>query len=208
VLTVVENRLARPRDYRSAEFLALVDHLHEIITGSALPDQAPETRPPAAVEPLPEVQPSEIVGLLEYLAARGGKDDVFRIAGDTNRPFGRIIEVVEGAELLDFVHTPKRLVVLEPPGRRFLDEPAPGRERLWREALLKLGLFRQVHEVLQRQPEHTIDRDFVLESIIMTMPQENYERIFETFIAWARFGNLFAYDEATATLSLPPPEPT
>jgi hypothetical protein len=36
----------------------------------------------------------------------------------------------------------------------------------------------------------------------MSMPHENYEKIFETFIRWARFGNLFAYDETTETISL------
>jgi hypothetical protein len=56
--------------------------------------------------------------------------------------------------------------------------------------------------VLQKQPQHEVDRDFVLETIIMRMPQENYERIFETFIRWARFGDLFSYDETTNTVSL------
>src|SRR5207245_718655 len=121
VRTIVENRLPRPRDYRSAQVLGLVDQLHDIITKTELPDvpaaaAASPTGP--AYEPLPEVTSSEIVGLLEYLDARGGKDDVFRIAADTNREIGRIIAVVKAAEMLDFVDTPKRLVVLEPEGQR------------------------------------------------------------------------------------------
>src|SRR5262249_13257061 len=39
VRTIVANRLPRPRDYKSPEVLALVDHLHDIITGSELPDE-------------------------------------------------------------------------------------------------------------------------------------------------------------------------
>src|SRR5205814_8477277 len=38
VRTVVENKLPRPRDSRSREAEELVDYLHEIITGSELPD--------------------------------------------------------------------------------------------------------------------------------------------------------------------------
>src|SRR2546427_11263274 len=38
VRKVVENDLPRPRDYRAPEFLQLVDQLHDIITGSELPD--------------------------------------------------------------------------------------------------------------------------------------------------------------------------
>ena len=98
VRTVVENRLPRPRDYRSPEILNLVDHLHDIITKAELPD-VPASAPAAAggvpaFEPLPDVLPGEVVGLLEYLDARGGREEVFRIAADTRREFGKIITVV------------------------------------------------------------------------------------------------------------------
>jgi hypothetical protein len=33
------------------------------------------------------------------------------------------------------------------------------------------------------------------------MPNEDYERMFQTFVGWARMGDLFAYDEATETLT-------
>src|SRR5689334_14780717 len=93
VRTVVENPLPRPRDYRSREFLRLVDHLHDLITRSELPDPgpAPADRYPTALEPLPEATTSEIVGLLEYLDAREGEEEIFRIADDTNCEFGRMI---------------------------------------------------------------------------------------------------------------------
>ena len=73
---------------------------------------------------------------------------------------------------------------------------------IWRGQLLKLGIFREIHNTLQRQPEHALERDFVLETIIMRMPQENYENVFSTFIRWARFGDLFSYDETTEVISL------
>src|SRR5512139_893026 len=81
VRTVVENALPRPRDYRSPDLLRLVDRLHDVITGMEMPDVAP---PPAAFEALPAALPGEILGLLEYLDARGGREDVFKIAGDTD----------------------------------------------------------------------------------------------------------------------------
>jgi NitT/TauT family transport system ATP-binding protein len=204
VRTVVENKLPRPRDYRSPGLLALVDQLHEIITRTELPDvpAAPAEQRPTTIEPLPEATTSEIVGLLEYLDARGGKEDVFRIAADTNRPFDRAISVVKAAELLDFVDTPKRMVVFEPGGRRFVKAGPEERKVIWREHLLKLRLFRDLYQLLQRQPRHEIERDFVLETLVMNMPQENYERTFQTFIRWARYGDLFAYDDQTEMISL------
>jgi NitT/TauT family transport system ATP-binding protein len=205
VRTIVENSLPRPRDYRSPHLLALVDHLHDIITRTELPDApAPATAAtgPRPIEPLPEATSSEIVGLLEYLDARGGKQDIFRIAAETNRPFDQMIRVVRAAELLDFVDTPKRMVVFEPEGQRFVRANAEERKAIWREHLLRLRLFHDIYEVLQREPNHEIDKDFVLETIVMHMPQENYDKTFATFIRWARFGELLAYDDQTDMISL------
>jgi NitT/TauT family transport system ATP-binding protein len=204
VRTVVENRLPRPRDYRSPQVLGLVDHLHEIITRTEMPDvPAPVAGPgPAGIEPLPAASASQIVGLLEYLDARGGKEDLFRIASDTNQEFGRVISVVKAAEMLDFVDTPKRVVVLEPEGHRFVKATPEQQKAIWREHLLKLRLFHDVYEVLQREPKHEMDKEILLETIILNMPQENYETIFQTFTHWARFGDLMAYNETTETISL------
>jgi NitT/TauT family transport system ATP-binding protein len=203
IQTIVANRLPRPRDYRSPEFLSLVDQVHEIITKHELPDlpAAPAAGRPA-IEPLPEATSSEIVGLLEYLDAREGKEEIFRIASDTHKEFGRVINIVEAAELLDFVDTPKRMVVLDAAGKKFLKATGELRQAIWREQVLRLRLFQEVYQALLLQPDHSIERDFVLERIVLYMPQENYETTFQTFIRWARFGNLFGYDETTETVSL------
>jgi NitT/TauT family transport system ATP-binding protein len=196
IRTVVANRLPRPRDYRSPDLLALVDHLHDVITKTELPD-APPGPPPVLVEPLPEISASEVVGLLEYLDARGGREDLFRIAADTHREFGRIIRAAKGAEMLDFVDTPRRLVVLEPEGRHFVQADPEARKASWRERLLHLRLFREVRDALARQPEAGLDRELVLEMIVLHLPEENAETTFKTLVSWARYGDLFAYDETT-----------
>ncbi|MDP9035727.1 MAG: nitrate/sulfonate/bicarbonate ABC transporter ATP-binding protein [Myxococcota bacterium] len=202
VRMIVKNDLPRPRDYRSPEIAALVDRLREIITGSELPDEAPSVTRAPAFGPLPDSTTGELSGLLEYLDARGGREDVFHIAIDTHREFGRVITIVKAAELLEFVDTPKRIVELTPHGARFVQGTPDERKTLWRESLLKLGLFKELAEVLARSPKHAVDRDFVLEEIVLRMPSENYEKTFETLVGWARFGNLFAYDEDEQRLFL------
>jgi heavy metal efflux system protein len=154
------------------------------------------------IEPLPDVSATEVVGLLEYLHRLGGEAEVFRIADDTNREFGRVIAIVHAAEMLGYVETPGQMVVLTPKGQRFATAGPEERQTSWREQLLTLRLFREVYDVLQRQPDHAIDREFVLETIVTRMPYENFEKVFNTFVRWARYGELFAYDEATQRVSL------
>ncbi len=145
----------------------------------------------------------EIMGLLEYLDARGGQEDVFRIAADTDREFGKLIGVVNAAELLDLVDTPRRMVVLSPLGRAARARPAPPSGRpCGAKASSSLRLFQVVRgRHRARQERHEIDRDFVLEIIAVNMPNEDYERMFETFVNWARFGDLLDYDETSERLA-------
>jgi NitT/TauT family transport system ATP-binding protein len=204
ILKIVENPLPRPRDYRSPDFLRLVDELHEIITGHEMPDvPAP---PATAFEPLPAAGPNEIVGLVEYLDARNGQDDIFHIASDTDREFGRVINVAKAAEVLDLVDTPKRMVVLSADGRKFVAATAEVRRALWREKLLAQRLFRDVRALIERQPSKELDSELVQELIILNLPREDYEETFQTFVRWARYGELFHYDEQTGRLSLPQPQ--
>lgn len=202
VRRIVENRLPRPRDTRSREFEQLVDYLHEIITGTEMPDAPATAGPrPTRVEPLPRTTTSEVVGLLEYLDSKGGTDDLFDVAASTDSEFGHLMAVTKAAEMLGFVDTPKQNVVLTPEGRRFVQEDADGRKAMWREQLLKLRLFQEVYTLLQKE-EGEVSGDIVRETIILALPREKYEEIFETMVRWARFGNLFAYEDDADRLSL------
>jgi NitT/TauT family transport system ATP-binding protein len=159
-----------------------------------------EIAEPKVFEPLPEATAGEIEGLLEYLDTHGGRGDVFHIASDTHRDFGRLINVAKAAELLDFVTTPRRQVVLDHEGRRFLKASGAARKAIWRERILQLRLFVVTQEMLRRQGG-PIDSEVVRETLILNLPEENYEKGFATFIDWARYGDLFAYDETTGQIS-------
>ena len=201
VRTVVENALPRPRDYRSPGLLRLVDQLHDIITGMELPDVAAPAVA-TAFEPIPHVGPNEVLGLLEYLDARGGQEDVFKIASDTDKEFGKLFAVVNAAELLDLVETPRRQVIVSPEGAQLVKASPEGRKALWRDHIRRLALFREVEASLARARDHQVDRDFVLELIALNMPNEDYDAMFDTFVGWARFADLFSYEEETELVAM------
>jgi NitT/TauT family transport system ATP-binding protein len=206
IIAIVENTIPRPRDYSDPAAVALVDRLHDVITGHELPDVAPEqaiaSGAAGPIEPLPQVTTSEVVGLLEYLDSRGGRQDIFRIASETNREFGQLITVVEAGEMLNLVDTPRRVVVLDTEGIRFVKANATERQTIWREQLLKLRLFSEIHATLRTRSGESLSMDEVLALIGDAMPYEDNRRVFETLVRWARYGNLFCYDEDRRVLSL------
>src|SRR5262249_9670657 len=90
IRSVIPNALPRPRDYRSSAFLRVVDQVHELVTQTFLPDIAPVPAASAALEPLPQAAPSEILGLLEMLTGYGGQMDLFELAGSARQEFGHV----------------------------------------------------------------------------------------------------------------------
>lgn len=208
VRQIVENKLPRPRDLRSPEALAMIDHLHDLITGHEMPDVPLAPRSEAKeTPPLPDVRPNQIIGLLKLLDARGGSDDLFLIANHTDQEFGHVIEVVKAAEMLGCVSTPKRQVVLTQDGRNLLAADQPHRTELWRELVLRVPLVRIVVDLIRDHGSAGIDRDTVLEKLILTQPQADYEQTFATIIGWSRFGNLLAYNKARSWIHLAVPAP-
>jgi NitT/TauT family transport system ATP-binding protein len=175
-----------------------VDHLHDIITSTELPDievSAPTTSlQPDLVEPLPPAPSSDILGLLEYLETQGGTADLFQVAAATHVTFEKVLASVKGAEMLDFVDTPKRQVLLTPLGQRFVRASMDDRKDIWKVQLLELRLFRLVQELIELH-KGELEEDELLAELQQRLPMENSEQTFDTLVTWGRFGELFAYRE-------------
>jgi NitT/TauT family transport system ATP-binding protein len=206
VRTVIENRLPRPRDMRSPEFLRLVDQIHDVITSAELPDVI-VSAPAAAVaddliEPLPQVRSGDVVALLDHVEAQGGTAEIFQIAAQTHTPFDLIVRAVKAAEMLDFVDTPKRLVVLTPLGQRFAAASVDERKAIWGERALQLRLFRVTRDLIELRGGE-LSREELLQEIGTRLPMEDPEVTFDTLVVWGRFGSLLAYDDDRNVLSLP-----
>jgi NitT/TauT family transport system ATP-binding protein len=203
---IFENKLSYPRDYRSPAFERLVDEIHAVITETEMPDLPAASVPPSAWQPLPPVTFTEMVGLLEMLDNRGGRENVFALAEDLGLEFGEVLGVVKAAELFDLVDTPKQEVILEEGGRRVLSATVEDRKAIFREQLLGLRVVADVYSQLQRAGGK-LDEDVVLSTSALMLPYENPERLLHTLVGWARSANLFDYDPERHLLYLDEPHP-
>jgi len=202
---ILQNDMPHPRDMRSPAFLAMIDHIHDIITNAIIPDEvvpAVQTVVTRHVEPLPHVSPGEILGLLEILDDNNGMVDIFDLAQKTGRDFGSTITVVKAAELLDFVDTPKHNVVFTDTGRQFLKGDVNNRKLLFKQQMLSLRLFEVVSGMLKRNESLNLSEEIVLEQLAILLPNEDVEKLFETMVGWARYGELFGYNADDKVLYL------
>ena len=150
---------------------------------------------PESINPIPDCQLTWIVGLLETLEDRGGRDDGYRIARDLQFNFSDLLKVMKAAEILGFVSTPAGDVVLEPLGKQFLELDVNQRKLLLREQLKKLSLFAYFIRLLRGQPEHSLPKEVVLEHLAMLLPNESPQKQFNTMVNWGRYAELFGYNK-------------
>jgi NitT/TauT family transport system ATP-binding protein len=146
-----------------------------------------------AIDPIPQVAISRIIGLLEVLDDAGGRYDVFRLARDIHYEFGEILLVIKAAEMLELVVTPGADVVLTGTGSALLRAKVNARKQLLKGQLKKIPLFHAVVEALQRADEHRADEDAFLEIIAIHLPAENADALLKTVIDWGRYTELLGY---------------
>jgi NitT/TauT family transport system ATP-binding protein len=146
-----------------------------------------------AIDPIPNVGISRIIGLLEVLDDAGGRYDVYRLARDLNLEFGEILRVIKAAEMLSLVETPGADVVLTSTGSQMLRGRINSRKKLLKEQLKKLPIFRAVVEALQRSDDSRADADAFLEIFALHLPAEDSEALLKTVIDWGRYAELVGY---------------
>jgi NitT/TauT family transport system ATP-binding protein len=201
----IKNDLPYPRDERTAGFKNLVDSIHDVITQTIIPD-TPEWVPPSitgnSIETLPAVALNEVIGLLEFIAARGGKADSFALTQMLGKDFGHVLFLAKAAEILDFVDTPKNVIVLTDFGRRFIEGDVNVRKRILHEALKQLKIAQLLEQKLRALENFTLPFEQGLEYMHEWLPNENAETVLDTLIQWGRYGELFGYNDDTKEIYL------
>jgi NitT/TauT family transport system ATP-binding protein len=202
---ILQNDMPHPRDMRSPAFLAMIDRIHDIITSAIIPDEITAATPTAVqrrIEPLPYVSPGEILGLLEILDDQNGSIDMFELAQKIGKDFGSTISVAKAAELLDFVDTPKHNVIFTDIGKKFLASDVNERKVLFKRQLLSLRLYDVISGMLQKSAKLNLDEEIILEQLAIVFPNEDVEKLFDTMVGWARYGELFGYNADDKVLYL------
>ncbi|MBI1862284.1 MAG: nitrate/sulfonate/bicarbonate ABC transporter ATP-binding protein [Deltaproteobacteria bacterium] len=208
VRTVLNNPAPYPRNPKDAQFNDLVNVIHSVITEALIPEEAekPLVVPAAwyqGLENLPPVGPSEVIGLLEVLDNNGGKMDIFKLANETASEFGQCLAVTKTAELLDFVETPKQTVAFTDLGRRFIRADTAERKNLFSSQVKGLHIFQSLLAWIEENPQKELTREAAISQLQGHFPNENLETLFDTVVAFGRYGELISYNVKSGILSLP-----
>jgi NitT/TauT family transport system ATP-binding protein len=137
---------------------------------------------------------------MEIVSSHGGCMDVFELDELTEYDFGHTLAVVKGGEMLHFLDTPQNAVVLTDLGRRLLVLDANGRKALVNQQLRALRTFRFLIQLLDRAAGKRLPKEIVVEELVIRLPSQDPEQLFDIVVGWGRYAELFGYEPQSEML--------
>lgn len=205
IRAVLDNPLPYPRDEHHPDFLALIETVHGMITQSVFPS-VPAPHPaipidPMAVQPVPTVSLTTVIGLLEVLENEGSLE-LFALARHVDLELAQLLLVIKGGEMLGWITAQGGRVAMTPEGRAFLASDIVTRQKKLNATLQGLSLFKRITTLLRSAPNHTLNESDLLAEFAQTFPHERPHRLLRTVVSWARYAELFRYSSTRKALYL------
>jgi NitT/TauT family transport system ATP-binding protein len=201
--------LPQPRNRLDPAFRRLVDDIYARMTARTPGKTSQGVFAGTGISMnLPRVSPNLMAGLLEQVAAEPyhGKADLPALAGPLQMEIDDLFPVAETLQLLRFAEVAEGDIRLTDAGRRFVDLDPDGRKKLFAQHVLAyVPLAAHIKRVLDERDSHAAPASRFSDEIEDHMSVQFAEQTMKTITSWARFGEVFAYDEDTGVFSLDNP---
>ncbi|MDP3704859.1 MAG: nitrate/sulfonate/bicarbonate ABC transporter ATP-binding protein [Legionellaceae bacterium] len=200
--------LPQPRNSESTEFRHLVDRIYTLmITASDEKARyAHRERQIGLGYRLPDVEPSELSGLIETMMSFEARIDLPELADELMMNVDDLFPILETLEILGFAEILEGDVHLSQLGKDFSEADLQARKQLFAQRLLeKVPLARYIRRILDEKVGHRVSEERFLSKLEDYLSEEEAERVLRTMIDWGRYAEIFAYDFKTGFLSLENP---
>lgn len=204
ILSEVRVSLRHPRNRKDTAFVAMIDRVYAAITGRTGTEAEVLGTPPGDIGPprrLPRTRIEALGGLVEAVAADNGRSDLPRLAHVLGPDLNALLPLVEAAERLGFARVEAGDLILLPLGKEYAEASIPVRKELVAGRALRVPLIRWIYETLQRDDNQRIDRDYFIDALHKDFGDETGAQL-DTAVDWARYAELFSYDQDTDELFL------
>ena len=202
--------LQHPRNRLDPPFRQLVDSIYARMT------QKSEPRP-SAIEGIPgtgvgmvlyPISTNVLSGLIEAVAAApfNGRADLPVLADRLQMEADELFHLAEALQLLRFGMLSEGDFLLSDAGRAFADLDTDARKRVFSQHILNyVPIISLIRRVLDERPSHSAPAARFRNELEDYMSEDYAEQTLETVISWARYAELFAYDEKAEMFSLENP---
>lgn len=200
--------LAQPRETDTPEFRDLVDRIYTLMTtGSGEKARhSHRERQIGLVYRLPDVEPSELSGLIDTMQSFEDRIDLPELADELMMNVDDLFPILETLEILGFAKVHDGDIQLSELGKQFSEADLQQRKQLFAQRLLEtVPLARYIRKVLDEIVGHRVSEERFLSKLEDFLSEDEAVRVLRTMIDWGRYAEIFAYDFNTGILSLENP---
>jgi NitT/TauT family transport system ATP-binding protein len=206
----IKVELPQPRNRLDTQFRRLVDNIYQRMTMRPVDKPTRDGYFPGTgiAMVLPEISTNVLSGLIEAIAAPpyNGKADLPLLAAALQMEVDELFPIAETLQLLRFAEVEEGDIRLTEAGLRFAQADVDERKRLFAQHLINyVPLAAHIKRVLDERESHRAPASRFRDELEDYMSEKFAERTLWGVINWARYAEVFAYDEDAGVLSLDNP---
>jgi NitT/TauT family transport system ATP-binding protein len=210
IVAEVNVALPQPRNRLDPEFRQLVDDIYAQMTARPTGKRTQDSLFPGTgiSMALPRVSTNLLSGLIEAVATEPykGHADLPILAASLQMEIDDLFPVAETLQLLRFAEIEEGDICLTDAGKRFAEADINQRKRLFAQHLLAyVPLAAHIRRVLDERATHRAPASRFRDQLEDRMSEEFAETTLRAVTSWARYAEVFAYDEESGVFSLENP---
>ncbi len=203
--------LPHPRDRESVAFRNMVEYIYRLMTSGRHKRGVSAAAPAQEIgiyEKLNHVSPNQLSGLMEALCAAPyhGRADLPQLDQTFGRGSEELMHLVDTLRILKFAEVAEGDIHLTASAKLFVDSDTQKRKQIFAEHLIQnVPLSAYVYRVLQERPGNQAPRIRFLARLEDHMAEEDADEALTAVTSWARYAELFAYNDNSETFNLENP---
>jgi NitT/TauT family transport system ATP-binding protein len=213
ILSEINVKLPQPRKRLDPVFRELVERIYVEMTsrrpGEARAAGRNERFPGLGIgSVMRRVSSNLLSGLLETIAAPpfNGTADLPKIASDLQMEIDELFPVAESLQLMRFAEVEGGDIRLTEAGMAFVNADLDERKRMFARHLLNyVPLAAHIRRVLDERASHSARKSRFIDELEDFMGEDDAEQTLRAIVSLARYGEVFAYSDESASFSLENP---
>ena len=200
--------LPHPRNSQDIAVTDLIDEVYRMMTTAETKELSERMNKRKALNigyRLPDTEVSELTGLLtemDDLQARG-TIDLPDLADHVRLDIDDLFPTIETLSVLKLASVSDGDITMTTLGKRFIAADIEARKILFSKLLIQyIPLARHIIKVLKERPHNKAPESRFLSELEDYLSDDEAQRVFNTFIEWARYAEIIEYDANTGILSL------
>lgn len=200
--------LPYPRSAQDRQISTLVDEVYRMMTTaetSELRERMNRRKALTIAYRLPDAEISELTGLLSemYEMQDKGAIDLPELADYVRLDVNDLFPILEILSVLNLADVSEGDITMTYMGKNFIKSDIAERKIIFSRLLIqKIPLAKHVMKVLKERPHNRAPESRFLGELEDHFSDEEAERVFSTFIEWARYAEIIEYDANSGMISL------